>query len=142
MFRAINKAGRVWEDGMSPKVLWDVVRRSAPLRVAPSPWEDGCVSRIALVAAQRRNRRHLPRAASREAARNEHESLTEHESEHVQRLRTERPYARRSRSRLADRLCHDAEDADHLKRDGNRAEHSQHGSGGYDAALFTARPSG
>jgi integrase len=29
VFRAINKAGRVWGDGMSPKVLWDVVRASA-----------------------------------------------------------------------------------------------------------------
>jgi integrase len=28
-FRAINKAGRVWGDGMSPKVLWDVVRAAA-----------------------------------------------------------------------------------------------------------------
>ena len=26
VFRAINKAGRIWGDGMSPKVLWDVVR--------------------------------------------------------------------------------------------------------------------
>jgi integrase len=26
VFRAINKAGRVWGHGMSPKVLWDVVR--------------------------------------------------------------------------------------------------------------------
>jgi len=26
---AINKAGRVWGDGMSPKVLWDVVRAAA-----------------------------------------------------------------------------------------------------------------
>ena len=26
VFRAINKAGRVWGDGMSPKVLWDNVR--------------------------------------------------------------------------------------------------------------------
>jgi hypothetical protein len=25
VFRAINKAGRVWGDGMSPKVLWDLV---------------------------------------------------------------------------------------------------------------------
>jgi integrase len=30
VFRAINKAGRVWGDGMSPKVLWDVVRASLP----------------------------------------------------------------------------------------------------------------
>jgi hypothetical protein len=29
VFRAINKAGRVWGDGMSAKVLWDVVRAAA-----------------------------------------------------------------------------------------------------------------
>jgi len=29
VFRAINKAGRIWRDGMSPKVLWDVVRSAA-----------------------------------------------------------------------------------------------------------------
>jgi len=29
VFRAINKNGRVWGDGMSPKVLWDVVRAAA-----------------------------------------------------------------------------------------------------------------
>ena len=29
VFLAINKAGRVWGDGMSPKVLWDVVRAAA-----------------------------------------------------------------------------------------------------------------
>jgi integrase len=29
LFRAINKAGRVWGEGMSPKVLWDVVRAAA-----------------------------------------------------------------------------------------------------------------
>jgi integrase len=29
LFRAINKAGCVWGDGMSPKVLWDVVRAAA-----------------------------------------------------------------------------------------------------------------
>jgi len=29
VFRAINKAGRVWGNGMSPKVLWDVVREAA-----------------------------------------------------------------------------------------------------------------
>jgi integrase len=28
-FRAINKAGRVWGDGMCAKVLWDVVRAAA-----------------------------------------------------------------------------------------------------------------
>ena len=29
VFRAINKSGRVWGDGMSPKVPWDVVRAAA-----------------------------------------------------------------------------------------------------------------
>ena len=29
VFRAINKAGRVWGEGMSPKVLWHVVRAAA-----------------------------------------------------------------------------------------------------------------
>ena len=29
VFRPINKTGRVWGDGMSPKVLWDVVRTAA-----------------------------------------------------------------------------------------------------------------
>ena len=29
VFQAINTAGRVWGDGMSPKVLWDVVRPAA-----------------------------------------------------------------------------------------------------------------
>jgi integrase len=33
VFRAVNKAGRIWGDGMSPKVLWDAVR--AP-RLAPT----------------------------------------------------------------------------------------------------------
>jgi integrase len=29
IFRAMNKAGRVWGAGMSPKVLWDIVRAAA-----------------------------------------------------------------------------------------------------------------
>ena len=29
VFRAISKTGRVWGDGMSPKLLWDVVRAAA-----------------------------------------------------------------------------------------------------------------
>jgi integrase len=29
VFRAINKASRVWGNGMSPKVLWDIVRAAA-----------------------------------------------------------------------------------------------------------------
>ena len=29
VFRAINKAGRVWGDGMSDKVLWEIVRNAA-----------------------------------------------------------------------------------------------------------------
>jgi hypothetical protein len=29
LFRSINKAGRVWGSGMTPKVLWEVVREAA-----------------------------------------------------------------------------------------------------------------
>ena len=29
VFRAINKAGRVWGGGMTPKVIWEVVRAAA-----------------------------------------------------------------------------------------------------------------
>src|SRR5262249_32648650 len=29
LFRAINKAGRVWGTGMTPKVVWDLVRTAA-----------------------------------------------------------------------------------------------------------------
>jgi integrase len=29
MFRAINKAGPVWGDGMTPKVIWEAVRSAA-----------------------------------------------------------------------------------------------------------------
>lgn len=29
LFRSINKAGRVWGNGMTPKVLWEVVREGA-----------------------------------------------------------------------------------------------------------------
>ena len=29
LFRAINKAGRVWGTGMTPKVVWDLVRSAA-----------------------------------------------------------------------------------------------------------------
>ena len=29
VFRAINKAGRIWGDGMTPKVLWEVVKDTA-----------------------------------------------------------------------------------------------------------------
>jgi len=61
VFRAINKAGRVWGGGMSPKVLWDVVRaaaaragidklaphdlrRHAGSRIMPSSGLEGCLS--------------------------------------------------------------------------------------------------
>ncbi len=30
LFRSINKAGKVWGHGMTPKVLWEVVREGAP----------------------------------------------------------------------------------------------------------------
>jgi len=29
LFRSINKVGRVWGDGMTPKVIWQVVRKAA-----------------------------------------------------------------------------------------------------------------
>ena len=29
VFRSINKAGRVWGQGMTPKVLWEVARKAA-----------------------------------------------------------------------------------------------------------------
>ena len=29
LFRAINKAGKVWGEGMTPKVLWEIVKRAA-----------------------------------------------------------------------------------------------------------------
>ena len=29
MFRSINKSGNVWGDGMTPKVLWEVVKEAA-----------------------------------------------------------------------------------------------------------------
>jgi integrase len=29
IFRSINKAGRIWGTGMTPKVLWEVVRQAA-----------------------------------------------------------------------------------------------------------------
>lgn len=29
VFRSINKAGRIWGDGMTPKVLWEVVKSAA-----------------------------------------------------------------------------------------------------------------
>jgi integrase len=29
VFRSINKSGRVWGDGMTPKVLWEVVKEAA-----------------------------------------------------------------------------------------------------------------
>jgi integrase len=29
IFRSINKAGRIWGDGMTPKVIWEVVKQAA-----------------------------------------------------------------------------------------------------------------
>ena len=31
MFRSINKSGSVWGEGMTPKVLWEVVKEAASL---------------------------------------------------------------------------------------------------------------
>ena len=50
VFRAINKAGRVWGDGMSPKVLWDVVRTAAARagidKLAPHDLRRTCARRV------------------------------------------------------------------------------------------------
>jgi site-specific recombinase XerD len=29
VFRSINKAGKIWGDGMTPKVIWEVVKEAA-----------------------------------------------------------------------------------------------------------------
>lgn len=29
LFRAINKSGKIWGQGMTPKVLWEIVKRAA-----------------------------------------------------------------------------------------------------------------
>ncbi len=29
LFRAINKSGRIWGNGMTPKVLWEIVKQAA-----------------------------------------------------------------------------------------------------------------
>jgi len=29
IFRSINKAGRIWGDGMTPKVIWEIVKQAA-----------------------------------------------------------------------------------------------------------------
>jgi integrase len=54
VFRAINKAGRVWGDGMSPKVLWDVVRaaaaRAAIDKLAPHDLRRTCALAISQAA--------------------------------------------------------------------------------------------
>jgi len=48
VFRAIIKAGRIWGDGMSPKVLWDVVRAAAARagidKLAPHDLRRTCAS--------------------------------------------------------------------------------------------------
>ena len=36
-FRAINKAGRVWGEGMTAKVIWDVVKAAAKMILVPRP---------------------------------------------------------------------------------------------------------
>ena len=41
VFRSINKAGRVWDDGMTPKVICEVVKAAAARarieKLAPAP---------------------------------------------------------------------------------------------------------
>ena len=46
IFRSINKAGRIWGNGMTPKVLWEVVRQAAKAaeieRLAPHDLRRTC----------------------------------------------------------------------------------------------------
>ena len=46
IFRAINKAGRVWGNGMTAKVLWQVIRDAASslgiAKLAPHDLRRGC----------------------------------------------------------------------------------------------------
>jgi len=46
IFRSINKAGRIWGNGMTPKVLWEVVSRAAKTadieRLAPRDLRRTC----------------------------------------------------------------------------------------------------
>jgi hypothetical protein len=46
VFRAINKASRIWGDGMTPKVLWEVVKdaaaRSGIEKIAPHDLRRTC----------------------------------------------------------------------------------------------------
>ena len=46
IFRSINKAGRIWGTGMTPKVLWEVVRQAAKAaeieRLAPHDLRRTC----------------------------------------------------------------------------------------------------
>jgi len=42
IFRSINKNGRVWGNGMTAKVLWEVVRDAASTCAAPAPVMPSC----------------------------------------------------------------------------------------------------
>jgi integrase len=53
VFRAINKAGRVWGEGMSPKVLWDVVRAAAAPPASTSWRRTTCGARAPVCATSR-----------------------------------------------------------------------------------------
>jgi hypothetical protein len=43
LFRAINKAGEIWGTGMTPKVLWEIVRPAAKV----PGYREACSSRAA-----------------------------------------------------------------------------------------------
>ncbi len=66
VFRAINKAGRVWGDGMTAKVLWDVVRRAAAGagidRLAPHDLRRTCARLCHLAGRRTRSNPVSPRA--------------------------------------------------------------------------------
>jgi site-specific recombinase XerD len=56
LFRSINKTGRVWGTGMTPKVLWEVVRAAATRaridKLAPHDLRRSCASSAILRAAK------------------------------------------------------------------------------------------
>jgi integrase len=47
LLRAINKSGKIWGDGMTPKMLWEIVKRAAEAagieKLAPRDMRRTCV---------------------------------------------------------------------------------------------------
>jgi integrase len=75
VFRAINKAGRVWGDGMSPKVLWDVVR-AVRLAPASTSWRHTTCGARAPVSATSRAANWIRSSSSSATSRSRRRSAT------------------------------------------------------------------